>query len=333
MPPQPDPAPVLDLIQAFRRSKTMFVAVSLGIFDRLAGNSKAAVDIRREDENLDSLIRLLDACVALGLLEREDEVYSNAAVAEAYLRRDSPTTMTGYIQYSDNVLYQLWGNLGDAVREGTHRWKQTFGADGPIFSQLYRTEESMREFLLGMHGQGMLSAPLVAAAFDLSRFRRIVDLGGATGHLAMAVAVRYPEMQAAVFDLPHVVEHSRPFVEGTRVELIGGDFFSDPLPPADLYALGRIVHDWAEDKIQALLARINAALPSGGALLIAESLLDDDLKGPVATHMQSLSMLLCTEGRERSFPQYAELLEQAGFGKVEGKLTGSVVDAVLAVKL
>ena len=49
-----DPAPILELIDAFRRSKTMFTAVSLGIFDgdRPAG---AAMD------------RLLDACVGLGL--------------------------------------------------------------------------------------------------------------------------------------------------------------------------------------------------------------------------------------------------------------------------
>src|SRR5579863_3956632 len=31
----PDPAPVIDLIEAFRRSKTMFAAVALGVFDFL----------------------------------------------------------------------------------------------------------------------------------------------------------------------------------------------------------------------------------------------------------------------------------------------------------
>ena len=78
---------------------------------------------------------------------------------------------------------------------------------------------------------------------------------------------------------------------------IAGDFFTDPLPPADLYSLGRILHDWSEEKIRKLLAKIHAALPDGGGLLIAEKLLEPDY---VSGHMQSLNMLIVTEGRERS---------------------------------
>jgi acetylserotonin N-methyltransferase len=48
--------------------------------------------------------------------------------------------------------------------------------------------------------------------------------------------------------------------------------------------------------------------------------------------MQSLSMLVCTEGKERTLAEYAALLHEAGFTKVEGKVTGAPLDAVLAVK-
>jgi acetylserotonin N-methyltransferase len=115
----------------------------------------------------------------------------------------------------------------------------------------------------------------------------------------------------------------------TEVDFIAGDFFADPLPPADLYALGRILHDWSEDKIRVLLAKIHEALPPGGALLIAEILLDGDR---IPAHMQSLNMLICTEGRERTLKQYRALLEQAGFTSVEGVVTGKPVDAILARK-
>ena len=334
-PPPPDPSVVLDLIDAFRRSKTMFAAVSLGIFDRLAAapGPAEAHQLRRDDEDLDSLERLLDACVSLGLLLKHDgSAYANTPAAAAYLTRASPLTMTGYVRYSNDVLWQLWSHMEDAVREGTHRWKQTFNLDGPLFSAYYQTEERKREFLLGMHGFGMMTSPSVVTAFDLSRFRRIVDLGGATGHLPMAALERYPAMEGAVFDLPAVIEVARDFTQGSRVELIAGDFFSDPLPPADLYALGRILHDWSEDKIRRLLDKIHAALPAGGGLLIAEKLMNDDLTGPVHVHMQSLNMLIGTEGRERSFPQYADLLQQAGFTEMQGKVTGKPIDAVLALK-
>ncbi len=300
---------VLDLIEAFRRSKTMFAAVELGIFD-----GKRPSDCKE-------LGRLLDACAALGLLEKRGESYVNTPEAEKFLRSDSPDTLSGYIRYSNHALYPMWGHLEDAVREGTHRWKQTFGWDGPIFSHFFRTEDAMLEFQKGMHGFGRLTSPAVVAAFDLSQFRKLVDLGGGTGHLAEAARERYPHLQTAVFDLPGVAK----MFPGT----VAGDFFTDPLPAADLYSLGRILHDWPEEKIRALLAKIHLALPRGGGLLIAEKLLEADY---VAGHMQSLNMLVVTEGRERPACEYEILLRAAGFSKVDGRRTGAPLDAILAIK-
>jgi acetylserotonin N-methyltransferase len=110
---------------------------------------------------------------------------------------------------------------------------------------------------------------------------------------------------------------------------IAGDFFTDPLPEADLYSVGRILHDWSDEKIHRLLARIYAALPEGGGLLIAEKLLAPD---NIPAHMQSLNMLIGTEGRERSAAEYEALLRSAGFSKVESRVTGAYLDALLAIK-
>jgi acetylserotonin N-methyltransferase len=334
---QPDPALVLDLLEAFRRSKTMFAAVQLGVFDSLAQQPhELATLASRLACDPDSLERLLDACVGLGLLQRTAEGYLNTPAATAYLCSASPQRLTGYIQYSNDVMWKLWAHLEDAVREGTHRWQQAYGWDGPIFSHFFRTEEAKREFLMGMHGFGVISSPHVVAAFDLSRFRCLVDLGGATGHLATAACERYPQLTGVVFDLPDAVPLAQEMVAATsaadRVSVVGGDFFVDPLPPGDLYALGRIVHDWSRDKIERLLAKVHASLPEGGALLIAEKMLSDDKSGPRWAQMQSLNMLTCTEGKERTLGEYRELLYAAGFRSVEGQRTPAPLDAILAVK-
>jgi acetylserotonin N-methyltransferase len=332
-----NPAPVLELIQAFRRSKTMFTAVSLGVFDLLdAGPADLASLAHEFNANPDALERLLDACVALCLLEKEDGHYSNSAVAATYLTRSSPNTLTGYILYSDRALYPLWGNLEAAVREGTNRWEQTFGGKAALFDHFFRTDEAQRDFLGGMHGFGKLSSPAVITAFDLGRFRRLVDLGGGTGHLAQIGVQCYPFLNAAVFDLPAAISTARAYlgqdVMGRRVDLIEGDFFTDPLPEADIFALGRILHDWDEDKIRFLLKKIWERLPRGGALLIAEKLLDDNKSGPLPALMQSLNMLVCTEGKERTLAEYSALLREAGFTKIEGSVTRAPLDAILAVK-
>jgi acetylserotonin O-methyltransferase len=333
----PDPSPVVDLIEAFRRSKAMFAAVSLGIFDRLGSGPADTATLARELEiNADALERLLDACVGLGFLHKREGVYSNLPGADVYLRRSSPHTLAGYIKYSNAALYPMWGQLEEAVREGTNRWRQTFGARSSLFDHYFRTEEDKRDFLMGMNGFGLLSSPRVVAAFDLSGFRRLVDLGGATGHLAIAACERYERLRAMVVDLPAVIKVTQEYVERSpvrdRIEYMAADFFSDPLPEADLFSLGRILHDWSEDKIRALLARIYQGLPQGGALLIAERILDEGKAGPLSALMQSLNMLVCTEGKERTLAEYSDLLRQAGFAKVQGRKTGAPLDAILAGK-
>ena len=333
----PDPGPVLDLLSAFRCSKAMFAAVSLGIFDALRMGPKSLPELATElSVNADALERLLEACVGLQFLTWSDNQYGNTPVAQRYLTSDSPDRFTGYIRYSNDVMWRMWGNLENAIREGTHRWQETYGWDGPLFSHFFRTEEATREFLMGMHGFGMISSPHIVSAFDLSRFQRLADLGGATGHLAIAACTRWPQLHAVVFDLPAAVPLAREIVGSStvanRIEVYSGDFFTDPLPAADLYALGRILHDWSEEKALKLLQLIHAALPAGGGLLIAEKLLADDKSGPRWAQMQNLNMLVCTEGKERTLGDYERILRQVGFTQVLGQVTPAPLDAVLALK-
>ncbi|HEY1065832.1 MAG TPA: class I SAM-dependent methyltransferase [Pirellulales bacterium] len=333
----PDPTVVLDLLVAFRGSKAMFAATSLGVFDALATGPKSLESLARElRAQPDALERLLDACVGLTLLDRTDDGYANTAAADAYLRSDSPHRLTGYIAYSNDVMWKLWAHLEDAIRDGTHRWKQTYGWEGPIFSHFFRTPHALREFLMGMHGFGVISSPHVVQAFDLSPYERLIDLGGATGHLAIAACEHYPGMKAVVFDLPEAKSLAEEIIAASpvakRVEVTAGDFFVDMLPEGDVYALGRILHDWTEEKILLLLRRIFNRLPPGGAVLIVEKLLNDDKSGPRWAQMQNLNMLVCTEGKERTIEEYTALLEQVGFRHVVGRRTDSPLDAILAVK-
>ena len=333
----PDPQPILDLVEGFRRSKVLFAAVELGVFDQLAQGPASAAALAADLRcDADALERLLSACVHAGLLESHGRQYRNSPATTHYLCQHSDQRVTGYVRYSNNVLWQLWGKLEDAVREGTHRWKQVFGSDGPIFDQFFATEGQKREFLLGMHGYGCLSSPEVVQAFDLSRFRRLIDLGGATGHLAVAAIRRYPQLEAAVFELPTAASFTREMLAqagaAERVAVLEGDFFRDELPAGDLFALGRIVHDWGPEQVVHLLSRIYARLPPGGAILLAEKIVWEDKSGPRWALLQSLNMLVCTEGKERTLSEYARLLETAGFREIQGRRTGSPLDAILAIK-
>jgi acetylserotonin N-methyltransferase len=333
----PEAALVLDLIEAFRRSKAMFTAVRLGVFDALAERPQTAESLASQLVlNEGATLRLLSGCAALGLLENVNGTFHNTATANKMLVSDSPDTLANYITYSDRSLYPLWGRLEDAVREGGNRWEQVFGSRQALFDHYFRDEASAASFLGGMHGFGQLASSRVVRAFDLSRYPLLVDLGGATGHLCIAACEAWPHLEATVFDLPAVEKFALRHIEkspaAARIRFHAADFFRDPLPDASLYALGRILHDWTDEKIKTLLDKISTALPAGGALLIAETLLNDDKSGPLYSTMQDLNMLVCTEGRERTRDEYESLLLGAGFSSVHFQETGSLVDAILAIK-
>lgn len=308
---------ILDLLHGFRRSKTLFTAVKMGIFDGARPDAVA-------------LARLLDACVSLGLLKRDGESYVNTEIADIYLRGSSPSAMCGYIRYSDETLYPMWHHLQSAVVEGTPRWRCTFGEErGP---EVRSRVLSSVDFAMGMHGLGLLSSAAVVEAFDLSGFRSIVDLGGATGHFAATVCRCYPAARVTVVDTPQVIECARRYTP-PGVHLVAADFCVDPLPPADLFVLGRILHHRSEQRGLDLLRRLHDALPDGGAVLLVEAVLDDDRAGPMQVHMHSLNMLVCTdEGRERTAEEYRELLTVAGFRQVCCRRTGTPLDGILASK-
>jgi acetylserotonin O-methyltransferase len=336
-PPDVSPAPVLDLLWAFRRSKTMFAAVQFGIFDELQKKVQDAQELAKTLElNPAALRRLLDGCVSLGLLEHSASGYRNTPVSARYLTSDSPDTLSKYVQYSNQSLLRLWTHLEDAVREGSNRWAQVFGSRDALFDQFFRDDAAAATFLGGMHEFGQIASPLIVRAFDLSRFTHLVDLGGASGHVAVAACETYPALRATVLDLPGVesfaMQHIAQSGVADRIQFVPGDFFVGDLPRGDLYNLGRILHDWPEEKIMSLVQKIHTALPSGGALLIEETLIDEDRSGPVYTLMQDLNMLVCTDGKERTFSEYRELLERSGFQWVDARRTGSLVDAILAVK-
>jgi acetylserotonin N-methyltransferase len=333
----PDPAPILDLIEAFRRSKTMFTAVRLGVFDQLETAPQSPEQLGALlGVNVRAFTRLLEGCLSLGLLERDSDLFRNSAVASRYLATSSPASFAGYVTYSDQSLYLLWSHLEDAVREGTNRWAQTFGSREALFDYYFRDHAATASFVSAMNGFGQLASARLARAFDLSRFHHLVDLGGATGHMAIAACEAWPNLRATVLDLPRVEPFARAHIEASsvadRVQFVVGDFFTDPLPPGDLYTLGRIVHDWGDDQVHKLLRKISATLRSGGGVILAEALVNDDRSGPVYALMQDLNMLVCTDGSERTAAEYRTLLEDAGFTGVQHRLTGSLVDGVFALK-
>ncbi|KAL3049493.1 hypothetical protein OYC64_008864 [Pagothenia borchgrevinki] len=336
------PFKLLEYFNGFRVSKVIFSACELGVFDLLL-KAQEPISAQHVAQELscseDGMERLMDALVGIEILEVETKdgtaLYSSSDVANLYLAKGSGKSLHDMIIYQSQTIYPLWNNIADAVREGKNQNEKTFGLPSEdIFKALYRSEEEMLKFMGLMNSSWVLDGHDIVTAFNLSGFQKIVDLGGCTGALAREMAKAWPSSSVTVLDLPQVVEAAQKHFpqEDDAVEFQSGDFFSDEIPPADLYVLARIIHDWPEEKCVTLLKKIHDSCRPGGGVLLVEALLFENRRGPVTAQIFSLNMLVQTEGRERPPSEYTRILEKTGFHNVQVCRTGKCYDTILATR-
>lgn len=320
-PELPSAVPLMALSTGFWAFKTLAAAHELDLFSRLAGG--AGITIAELVEALGLHPRpaemLLTGCAALGLLEKADGRYRNTPLSEAYLVRGKPNYFGGFVQMADKRLYAGWGRLTEALR--TNRpttW------DPAVQSSLFDGEDPtmLALFWEAMHSLSTMTARKLGEAVDFGHFRRLLDIGGGSGAYDIELCKQYGALRATVFDLPHVAAIAAGKIAEAgltdRIETAGGSFFEQLSGDHDVHLLSMILHDWDEAKNRALLRRSFEALPSGGAVVISELLVNDEKTGPAPAALMSLNMLIETAGGRNYTPaEYSAWLEEAGFRHVE----------------
>jgi hypothetical protein len=171
---------------------------------------------------------------------------------------------------------------------------------GDLFGALYSDPDRLRLFLQAMTGLSMGTAKAMARKFPWKDYRRFIDVGCAQGCVPVQVALANPHIAGGGYDLPVVgpifQDYVKRFGLESRLSFQAGNFFEDPLPEADVLAMGRILHDWDLEQKKALLTKAHAALPKGGALIVYESLIDEERRTNTAGLLMSLNMLIETRG-------------------------------------
>jgi len=293
------PARLLQLGLGFWGPRALLSAVELGVFSVLAKGSLDESQLReRLKLHQRSARDFLDALVALGLLQRKVGRYSNAPDADAYLDRAKATYVGGLLEMAAARLYPFWGSLTEALRTGAPQNEAKSGGD--FFAALYADPERLRGFLTAMTGASMGSAHAIAAKFPWKKYQSFVDVGGAQGCVPVQVALKHEHLSGGEFDLPQVgsiyEDYVRSFGLEKRLAFHAGDFFRDPLPPADVLIMGHILHDWNLQEKHLLLQKAYAALPKHGALIVYDAMIDDARRRNVGGLLMSLNMLIETPG-------------------------------------
>lgn len=257
--------------------------------------------------------------MALGFLQRAGGVYSNTPATDQFLDKAKPTYIGGVLEMANARLFGFWNGLTEALRTGEPQNETKSGGE-PIFKALYGEPARLKGFLKAMTGLSHGANMTIARKFPWRDYRTFVDVGTAQGDLAVQVALAQPNLTGIGFDLPEVRPIFEEYVSqqgvADRLTFVVGDFFADPLPKADVVMMGHILHDWDLAQKKQLIRNAAAAIPEGGALIVYESIIDDDRTRNTFGLLMSLNMLIETPGGfDYTGADCTGWMKEAGFKK------------------
>jgi hypothetical protein len=331
------PPPHVQLIQMVTGnwvSRILYVAAKLELADRIGGGAKSAAELAPETgTHAPSLHRLMRALAGLGVLtERDAGKFALTPLGEA-LRKDAPGSgWASVLTLGGPLFWRAWEEILYSVQTGRTAFEKVHGM--PAFDYLAKHPDEASLFsqtMVGIHGP---ETPAVAAAYDFSRFRTIVDVGGATGNMLAAILSRYPNVRGVLYDLPHVVRDAPELLKShgvaDRVTIEAGSFFDRVPSGGDAYILSHVIHDWSEKQCLDILGHCRRAMGPQARLLIVEMVLPPgDAFHP--GKLLDITMLVMPGGEERTPDEYAALLSKAGFRLERVVPTASPVSVVDAV--
>jgi hypothetical protein len=330
------PDGILQLGLGFWGSKTLLSAVELGVFTQLGrGPLRAEVLVQRLGLHRRAAQDFLDALVALGMLDRDGDVYANSAASDLFLDRDKPSYVGGLLEMANARLYPFWGNLTEALRSGEPQNELKRGED--FFAKVYADPQRLASFLQATTALSMGAARAIAEKFPWRGYQTFADLGAAQGALPVQVALAHAHLKGIGFDLPPVGPHFEAYVTSQglsdRLSFQGGDFFADPLPSADVLVMGHVIHDWDLEQKTFLIAKAFEAIPAGGALIVYDAIIDDARRQNVFGLLMSLNMLIETPGgADYTAADCIGWMREAGFRQTRAQHLLGPDSMVVAVK-
>ncbi|MFO7558334.1 MAG: methyltransferase [Desulfobacterales bacterium] len=303
-----NPGRLLKLSGSYWESCTLHAAVKLDVFSVVSDEHLTSGEIiQKTGGTRRSMETLLNALVAMKLMEKSDNMYSNTEFGERFLSKSSAGYL-GHIISHHHHLVESWARLDEAVLEAK-----------PVRSRASFSDDRKREsFLMGMFNLAMAIAPVLVKQVDLSDRSCLLDLGGGPGTYAIHFCLHNPGLKAVVYDLPATRTFAekiiRQFDLAGRIDFWDGDFLTKGIEGEfDVAWLSHILHGEGPDDCLKILKKTVSALKPGGMILIHEFILDNSMDAPLFPALFSLNMLLGTlNGRAYSEEQLFKMLEDAG---------------------
>ena len=314
MPPQElNPGNILKTSGNYWEACTLHAGVKLEIFSMIGNNRLTQKDVADKlHGDLKGVGMLLNALSAMGLLEKNDNTYSNTPLSKAFLVRDA-SRYIGHIILHHHHLVDSWSRLDLAVKSGQ-----------PVRDSAAHTDDERKEsFLMGMFNLAMNLAPVLVPKIDLSTRHHLLDMGGGPGTYSIQFCLKNPKLKATIIDLAS----TRPFAEKTiakfnlqdRIDFKSADYLEHEIEGIyDAAWLSQILHGEGPEDCRKIIGKAVSALNPGGLIMIHEFILNNSMDGPLFPTLFSLNMLLGTSGGQSySEKQLTAMLSDAGVGDIQ----------------
>jgi (2Fe-2S) ferredoxin/predicted O-methyltransferase YrrM len=307
------PDDLMQKIRGFQISRVILSAVELDIFTAVGQKASSADVAKSLGIDPRAAEKLLNALVAINLLEKKADLFYNSALSSRYLMKGSPDDSRASLMHSVH-LWDRWSTLTECVRKGTSVTYEDVTDRG---------EGWAAAFIAAMHKNAGARTPLVIRAIGIDGVRRMLDVGGGSGAYSIAFAAADKNLQAEVFDLPDVIPIAQKHIDeaglSDRVKTRVGDFRKDEFgADFDLVFISAICHMNSSQENMSLLQKSYGALASGGRVVIQDFILNPDKTSPPSAALFALNMLVGTRsGSTYSEQEYTAWLKEVGFKDIK----------------
>ncbi len=322
--------------------QTLSAAVQLDLFSWLHKQKRRSRSQIMEHFQIDEKPAriLLLGCTALGLLRKTGDEYSNSWLADKLFVKDAPGNLIPVVLWQHHINYRSMWSFFDAIESNTNMGLAEFlGEERTLYGRLAHDRRLEKIFQDAMETISVQANQMLAKFVDLSNVRHLVDVGGGNGTNAMALASKYANLRATVFDSASVCKIADENIEasglGHRVHTHAGDCFADAFPQdADCFLFSHFFTIWSEERNRLLLNKTFSALPPGGRVIVFNMMQHDSGTGPLSAAMGSPYFLtLATgEGMLYTWAEYEKWMKEAGFSSVKRLTLPKDHGAIIGIK-
>lgn len=293
-------------------TQALATAAELGLAEALTEPADLESLARTLECRPSSLLRLLRVLVGEGALHEQPDGRYALTPMGAQLRADALGTLARFVGSPSQ--WTPWTELTYAVRTGKSAFERVHGQ--PLFEYLAAHPEQARLYDEAVDAFTAQQACALAARPALDGALTVVDVGGGRGTLLAELLRQRPRLRGILFDRADVVEAAKARFEAERLHercaFEAGDFFEAVPGGADVYVIKHVLHNWDDDRAEAIVRRCVEAMPASGRVFVVEAIRLPGNRRDGA-RMFDLEMLVLTGGgRERSKPEFRRLLSRAG---------------------